>query len=158
VDVSAGLRALLLLVTANSLPWMLARLLGARFRLPLDFGLTLPDGRAVFGSHKTWRGLLASLLGCAAVAELCGLHWQLGVQFAALSLTGDALSSAVKRRLAVAPGKEVLGLDQLPEALLPLILLRAPLGVGWTDIAAVTLAFGILDLLSARLRHPAATH
>jgi len=144
--------ALLLLIVGNSMPWLLGRLLGEHLRLPLDFGFTLPDGRALFGAHKTWRGLLGGLFGGALTAELCGLHWQLGLGFAALSLAGDALSSALKRRLAIRPGREVLGLDQLPEALLPLALLRAGLGLDWAQVAATAAIFLVLDIAAAGFR------
>jgi CDP-diglyceride synthetase len=144
--------ALLLLVAANSLPWLLGRLLRTRPGAALDFGLILPDGRTLFGAHKTWRGLLAGVLGCALTAALCGLPSLLGIEFGALSLSGDALSSALKRRLDIRPGTEVPGLDQLPEALLPLTLLRIPLGLDWVDIVVSTAAFALLDLLTARLR------
>jgi len=153
-DLGSIARGLLLLITANSLPWLLGRLLGPRLRAPLDLGLTLADGRALFGTHKTWRGLVAASVGCAVVAELSGIEWRSGVAFGVLSLLGDALSSAVKRRLALEPGKEVPGLDQLPEALLPLITLREPLRMHWIDMATVCTVFLVLDLLTARLRHP----
>jgi len=145
-------RALLLLVAANSLPWLLGRLLRERPATALDFGLVLPDGRTLFGAHKTWRGLLAGVLGCTLTAALCGLPWLLGLEFGALSLSGDALSSALKRRLDIRPGTEIAGLDQLPEALLPLTLLRLPLGLDWLDVAVSAAAFTLLDLVAARLR------
>jgi len=47
-------------------------------------------------------------------------------------------------------------LDQLPEALLPLIVLRGALGLDWVEIAMVAAAFAALDIVSTRIRHPSA--
>lgn len=149
-DPSSAARALILLISANSAPWLLRRLLGEHANAPLDFGLALRDGRRLLGSHKTWRGLMGGSLLCAAVAELCGLPWQLGAEFGAVSLLGDLLSSALKRRLGFAPGRSVAGVDQLPEALLPLIVFRDPLALNNVNIIAVAASFSVLDILSTR--------
>lgn len=148
-------RALLLLILANSLPWIAGRLLGRRFGAPLDLGARFPDGRPLLGSHKTWRGVAAAVAGCALAAALAGLPGWAGAAFAALSLLGDTLSSFCKRRLAIAPGADVPLLDQLPEALLPLLVLRTSLGLDSTAVAAVAGVFTLLDLLSSGLRRGA---
>jgi CDP-2,3-bis-(O-geranylgeranyl)-sn-glycerol synthase len=80
------------------------------------------------------------------------LPWLIGLEFALLSMLGDSLSSAWKRRTGQPPGHETFGVDQLPEALLPLILLRVPLQMGWTQVALVTAVFTVLDALSSGLR------
>src|SRR5579864_7501936 len=116
-------RALCLLMTANVLPWAAGRVCGRRLNTPLDFGMRLKDGRRLLGSHKTWRGVAASVGGCAIAAELMHLHWWLGAGFGTLSMLGDSISSAWKRRRGYAPGNEQFGLDQLPEALLPMAIL-----------------------------------
>src|ERR1700742_2658582 len=90
--------ALLLLIGANLMPWALGRTCGSWGAAPLDGGLTLRDGRRLLGSHKTWRGLGAAIVGCAITAGMLRLHWWLGVEFGCLSMLGDALSSAWKRR------------------------------------------------------------
>ncbi|HUL47586.1 MAG TPA: CDP-archaeol synthase [Steroidobacteraceae bacterium] len=145
-------RALLLLVLANSLPWIAARVLGGRWGAPLDLGVTLRDGRRLLGSHKTWRGVAAAVGGCALAAAITGLPGWTGAAFALLSLLGDACSSLCKRRLGVAPGLDVPLLDQLPEALLPLLGLRASLALDSTSIAMVAAAFTLLDMLASGIR------
>ncbi|HYL02606.1 MAG TPA: CDP-archaeol synthase [Steroidobacteraceae bacterium] len=152
LSLADAVRALLLLILANSLPWISARLLGRRWTAPLDLGVTLRDGRRLLGSHKTWRGIIAAACGCALAAALAHLHWRTGAEFAALSLLGDALSSLCKRRLGIKPGVDVALLDQLPEALLPLIALRGPLGLGSVGIAAVAAVFALLDMLASPAR------
>lgn len=158
MDLLYAVRALILLIGANSAPWMLARVLGGRWNAPLDFGLTLPDGRRFLGSHKTWRGLVGGSLICAAAAALCGLDWRLGAEFGLLSVLGDSLSSALKRRLGLAPGREMPLIDQLPEALLPLIVFRGPLGLHSASIIATTAVFTVLDILSTGARRHSPAH
>lgn len=146
------LRALLLLLAANGGPWLVARVLGDRFGAPVDMGLTLADGRRFLGPHKTWRGLVAGVLCTAATASLTGLSWVTGASFAALSLLGDLLSSACKRRLGHAPGTGVPFIDQLPETLLPLALLAMPLGLTLVGAVSVVLVFVLLNMVSSLFR------
>ena len=48
-------------------------------------------------------------------------------------------------------GAQCHGLDQVPEALLPLLVVAAPLGLNAVQIAGVTLVFYALELPLARL-------
>lgn len=141
------------MVTANTAAWAAARLLGTRWDAPLDGGVALRDGTRLLGSHKTWRGLVAAVVCCAIVARFAGLGFGLGAAFGALALLGDAASSFIKRRLRMRPGAEVLGLDQLAEAILPLIVLQGPLGLGLADILIVAAAFALLDVVATKARH-----
>ncbi len=150
----AAARALLLLMAANAAPWAAGRLLRTRLSAPLDGGLRLRDGRRLLGDHKTWRGLACGTLLCGVLASTLELSFALGCLFGLLALVGDALSSIIKRRLRRAPGAEVPGLDQLPEALLPLLLLAPRLGLHLVSASLVTLLFALLDLFSLPLRHP----
>jgi CDP-2,3-bis-(O-geranylgeranyl)-sn-glycerol synthase len=152
MDIRAAAGALLLVCLASSAAWAASLILRRRLCAPLDFGLELPDGRPLLGRHKTWRGVAAGILACALAAPLLKLEVATGAGFGAAALLGDALSSAIKRRLALEPGAEVLWLDQLPEALLPLVLFAEPLRVGPVEIAAVALAFVGLDVVAAPLR------
>ncbi|HEU4655461.1 MAG TPA: CDP-archaeol synthase [Steroidobacteraceae bacterium] len=146
-------RALMLLSAANATPILIARLAQGRFSAPLDFGCTLADGERLLGSHKTWRGLLSGVASCAAIGMLVGVPLIYGVTFGCVSLLGDALSSAVKRRLHAKPGTEYIGLDQIGEALLPLIVFAKPLSLNFADVLAVTFTFVTLDLATERIRH-----
>ena len=146
-------RALILIAVANSVPWAVGRLLGRRWSAPIDSGVALHDGERLFGSHKTWRGLICGTLAAGLAGACTGLEFTLGAGVGAISLLADALSSAVKRRLRLAPGTEVLGIDQVPEALLPMLVFGQALQIGMPEVAAVTIVFMILDLLTMRLRH-----
>ena len=144
---------LLLLVIANTAAWATGHVFGRDSTAPLDFGITLRDGTRLLGSHKTWRGLIGAAVACAIVTE----HFQLGplrgAAFGALSLLGDAGSSFVKRRLQLSAGAEVPGLDQLPEALMPLLILQRPLGLGLIECLVIAVAFTVLDIAATRIRH-----
>jgi hypothetical protein len=147
------LQAFSLLIAANAVPVIVAKLAGERGTLPLDFGRVMPDGERLFGGHKTWRGLLSGITACALLALLFELPVWLGVGFAALSLAADACSSAAKRRMRLKPGSEVLGLDQLAEALVPLLVFSRPLGLQLSEIVGVTACFVVLDAATTGLRH-----
>ena len=158
LSVPHGLAAFALLAAAHTAPWAAGRLLGPRWAAPIDGGAILPDGARLFGAHKTWRGALAALGVCTLLGALFGYPASLGLAFAALAMAGDLLSSALKRRLRLAPGREVPGLDQLPEALLPLLTLAGPLGIGGLSATLISLVFALLDLAAIPLRHPGRTH
>ncbi len=151
-SVAAAGVALLLLCTANTAAWAAGRLFGRRWAAPLDFGLVLKDGQRLFGSHKTWRGLLAGAAASGLLAAALGPGFALGAAFGAISMAGDALSSTIKRRLGREPGTEVPGLDQVPEAMLPLAVFGPALGLGFLAMVGVTLAFMLLDIAATGFR------
>jgi CDP-diglyceride synthetase len=147
------LHAFALLIAANAMPVIVGKLARDRGAVPLDFGRVMPDGERLFGSHKTWRGLVSGIAACVLLALYLGLPAWLGAGFGAVSLLADAASSAAKRRMRLKPGSEVLGLDQLAEALLPLLVFAEPLRLQLGEIALVTAGFVVLDTATAGLRH-----
>lgn len=151
--VAAAGVALLLLCTANTAAWAAGRLLGGRWAAPIDFGVVLKDGQRLFGSHKTWRGLIAGAAASGLLAGALGQSLLLGAAFGATSMAGDALSSTIKRRLRREPGTEVPLLDQVPEAMLPLAVFGPSLGLGFLAMVGVTLAFTLLDVAVTGFRH-----
>ncbi len=144
---------LLLLVIANTVAWAAALVFGEELAAPLDFGITLRDGSRLLGDHKTWRGLISAAVACGAMTQSLDLGLLRGAAFGTLAVLGDAAASFVKRRLRLAPGTEVLGLDQLPEALVPLLLLQQPLGLGLRECLVVAVIFTLLDVAVTKLRH-----
>lgn len=148
-----AIRALALLGAANATPVIVAQVARDGWSTPLDFGYVMPDGERLFGSHKTWRGLMFGVLAVVAVGAMFELSLSSSVGFAVTSLAADAVSSAVKRRMHLKPGTESVGLDQIGEALLPLILFSTPLSLAPAEIVGVTAIFVLLDLATARLRH-----
>jgi len=157
-EVATALRLLVLLGVANAAPIAARRLLGTRWNAPLDGGLRFVDGRPLLGPAKTVRGVAASVLAGTLAAALLGWPAALGATLAAAAMAGDALSSFVKRRLGIAPSGRATGLDQVPEALLPLLAVRGALDLSWLEVAAVTAAFFTLQRPVAWLAHRLGLH
>ena len=111
----------------------------------------LPDGQPLFGSSKTIHGLAVSITCTALVAELLGLGWLMGSKIAVLSMMGDLGSSFLKRRLRLPPHAQAFGLDQFPEALVPLLVLRTQLGLDCIEIAVLIMSFIVLEIGLSRL-------
>ena len=150
-DLLLSLRLLIVLGAANWAPIVAGNLLGTRWNAPLDAGRRFFDGRPWLGPSKTFRGVVAALAAAALSAALLGFSPAMGAWLGAFSMLGDALSSFIKRRLGIAPSGRATGLDQIPEALLPLLAIRASLGLSPVQIAGITLAFFALEIPVARL-------
>jgi CDP-2,3-bis-(O-geranylgeranyl)-sn-glycerol synthase len=127
---------LILLSVANGTPVIAKKVLGNRLNAPLDGGAVLYDGKPLFGPTKTMRGIVASLLATPLAAWLMGLQWELGVLVAAGAMTGDLLSSFVKRRMTLPSSSMALGLDHVPESLLPLLASSLLLPLSLLDLLA----------------------
>jgi CDP-diglyceride synthetase len=91
-------QALVLLALANGTALMVKKCLGRRFAGPLDGGLIMPDGRPLFGSSKTVRGVVAAIVLTAVLAPLVGSRVLVGALIAAFAMAGDLISSFTKRR------------------------------------------------------------
>jgi CDP-2,3-bis-(O-geranylgeranyl)-sn-glycerol synthase len=154
-DFWLGLRLLLLLTVANNAPIAAKLLFRDRWNFPIDGGLLFVDQRPLLGRSKTWRGLLAAVLLTALLAPGLGFSAATGALAGGGSMAGDALASFIKRRLGVPTSGRSFGLDQLPEALLPLLMLQHALQLSWPVIAGVALAFFLLETPAARLAHRA---
>ncbi len=135
----------LLLVAVHGAPIIARKLLGACCAWPLDFSLRLADGQPLLGHSKTWRGVAAALLAGLLLAPLTGLTPGEGLQFAAWAMLGDAGSSFIKRRLGLAPSARFRGLDQWPESLLPLWMLRQPLELDAFGVLLVIALFTLFE-------------
>jgi CDP-2,3-bis-(O-geranylgeranyl)-sn-glycerol synthase len=144
-------QALVILTLANTAPLVAKKLLGTRLARPLDGGLVLFDGRPLFGPSKTIRGIVASILAATAGAPIVGIAPHVGAVMAVAAMAGDLLSSFLKRRLGRPPSSQALGLDQLPESLLPLLVASHALSLTGLDIAVAVAAFFIGELVFARL-------
>jgi CDP-diglyceride synthetase len=151
----AILQSMILLTLANGAPVVAKKIFGDRFSRPLDGGVAFFDGRPVFGSSKTFRGIVVSVLATAAGAPLMGLGLTTGVTVAAAAMAGDLFSSFVKRRLNLAPSSQALGLDQIPESLLPMLACRDALALTAVDIAIGVGIFLAGELVLSRLLYRA---
>ena len=141
------LHLLLLIIVANGVPVILRAALGRRLSRPIDFGYCLPDNRPLLGVSKTWRGVVSSVLGTAAAAVILGYAPETGALVAVYAMAGDALSSFVKRRIGLAPHSMAPLLDQVPESLLPAVMMRHSFGVDTEAIIILVAAFVAAVLL-----------
>jgi CDP-2,3-bis-(O-geranylgeranyl)-sn-glycerol synthase len=144
------LELLILLTVANGTPVVAKRLFGSAFAQPLDGGALFADGRPWFGPSKTIRGVVLATLATAAAAGVLGLGWKVGALLGVVAMAGDLLASFIKRRLGLAPSQAV-GLDQIPESLLPMLAGRLFMPVTGLDIAVTTLLFFVGEVILSRL-------
>ena len=114
-------------IIAAQLPWL------AKWTAPMDFHKTFRD-RRLFGSHKTWRGLIAGIVTAIIVVSLQQALYRhfnfdfipedaarymsmspvwLGFLFGFGALMGDALESLAKRQFDVPPGGSWFPFDQI---------------------------------------------
>jgi len=136
---------------ANAAPVALKRLLSNRCSMPVDSGLLMRDGRPLLGPSKTWRGVAIGILAPAFMSPLMSLPWQAGALVGATAMAGDCMASFLKRRLGLAVSSMALGLDQVPESLLPAISMRAYVHLTTIDIVMVVLIFFFGELASSRV-------
>jgi CDP-2,3-bis-(O-geranylgeranyl)-sn-glycerol synthase len=131
---------------ANMAPILAAKMpLLREWEAPLDFGRTF-RGKRVFGSHKTWRGLVAGIIAAmlvlwlqqylvrehgwlasqAAAVDYTALPvvW-LGLAFAVGALGGDAVKSFLKRQHNIGSGKAWLPYDII-DHIIGAMVLSAP--------------------------------
>jgi CDP-2,3-bis-(O-geranylgeranyl)-sn-glycerol synthase len=146
-----AIKLLLLLLAANGSPVLAKWLLRDKWAYPLDGGLRFADGRPLLGHSKTIRGVLTGTLATAALAPLLGISWTTGALLGLASLAGDAFSSFIKRRCKIPPSGRALGVDQIPEALLPLWLFRNALGLDPVSLLVLVCLFTVGGLALSRV-------
>ncbi len=145
------IKFLVLLTMANGTPVIAKKLLGGGLSAPVDGGLRLSDGRPLFGPSKTQRGLVVSVVATTLSAPAVGLAWTTGLLAGVAAMAGDLGSSFMKRRMGLPPSSRALGLDQVPEALLPALVCKSLLALTIVDIAAIVALFTIGEILVSRL-------
>ena len=145
------LKLLVLLTVANGIPVIAKNILHKRFSQPVDGSLGFADGRPLFGSSKTTRGIVLSVLVTSACAPLLGVQWKIGALVGAVAMAGDLFSSFLKRRLHLSPGSRATGLDHVPESLFPLLACRKLLSLTAVDITVTVAIFFIGAVLVSRL-------
>lgn len=144
-------QVLALISLANGSPVIAKRVLGDTYARPIDGDVRFADGRPLLGRSKTIRGVLISLLVTALGALLLGLELKIGLLVAGTAMAGDLLSSFLKRRLGLAPSSKATGLDQVPEALFPLLACRSALSLTAIDIAVGCAIFFVGERLLSQL-------
>jgi CDP-archaeol synthase len=142
---------LVLLALANGTPLMMQKVLGKHFSYPIDGDREFVDGRPVFGPAKTLRGVVCAILATTAAAPLVGLGWKIGLMVGSLAMVGDLFSSFLKRRLGRSSSSPIVGVDQIPESLFPLLACIGPLSLTIADVAIGVAIFFFGELALSRL-------
>ena len=149
-------QTIMLVTTANVAPLFAKRMFGGALAVPLDRGMNFLDGRPILGGTKTVGGVILAILTTSICAPVLGLAWLAGPVAASLAVVGDLFSSFLKRRLGLAPSSMALGLDQIPESLIPAIGLQKFLPLDLRDIALAVVIFVAGELVFARVLDSAA--
>jgi CDP-archaeol synthase len=144
-------KLLFVVVITNGAPIIAENVLHAKWNTPVDFGLRLWDRQPLFGHSKTIRGIVAAVLAAIATTKLVGLSALVGISIGVGAMAGDLLSSFLKRRIGVPPSGMALGLDQIPEVLFPLLLVRSALDLKTSDILVLTVLFLLFELAISRV-------
>jgi hypothetical protein len=137
-------RLLILIWLINIAPPFTVLIFDSKWNSPVDGGYLLPDGKPLFGKNKTVRGVLAGIIAGGLIGLALGFPLWVGLGAGALSMLGDLLSSFLKRRLSFSSGVAAPGLDQVPEGLLPFVLI-APwysLSAGYVTLFVVIFGLG----------------
>lgn len=148
-----ALELFVMLVLANGVPVLAARVCRERWSWPVDGHRLWRDGRPLLGPSKTWRGLFCGSLFCALFSWWVGFGFLAGLCFGLVSLLGDMASSFVKRRMGLASSARAPGLDQLPEAVLPMPLALLWLPAGLLDTVLAVLLFCVSHVTFSPLLH-----
>ena len=145
------LQSFILLVLANGAPLIAKKFLGERYSYPLDGNVSFVDSRPVFGRSKTIRGIVLAGVATTAAAPVIGLRWEIGLLVGGFTMAGDLFSSFCKRRLGLPTSSRASGLDQVPEALLPLLACRELLALTAADILVCVVMFAAGEVVLSRL-------
>lgn len=144
-------KLVLLLVIANGTPIIARNVFGKRFAFPIDGNVRLVDGQPLFGSTKTIRGILLSVIVTGVCASLLGFGWFIGFIVGLTAMVGDLFTSFIKRRLKKPPSSMALGLDQIPESFFPMLACKNLLPLTLLDIVIVVIVFVIFELLLSKI-------
>ncbi len=142
-----------LLLVANGAPILADCLLRKKLSIALDAGLLFTDGQPIFGTSKTVRGIAASIIVTTVAALVIGQTPAIGLLVGAIAMIGDLASSFLKRRLRLAPTSRSFGLDYVPEALLPALVLTAISDLTTTDVVTITAIFFLLATIMSPVLH-----
>ncbi|MCH7981973.1 MAG: CDP-archaeol synthase [Proteobacteria bacterium] len=130
-----------LIIVANAAPILVTYAMRNRFDYPLDGRFILADGQRVFGDSKTIRGIVAAIVFTAIAALMIGHPGLCGILVGAYAMLGDLLSSFLKRRIRLPSSSRAPVLDQLPEALLPTVILAPYFGLATGDVIVIVVTF-----------------
>jgi CDP-2,3-bis-(O-geranylgeranyl)-sn-glycerol synthase len=87
----------------------------------------------------------------SAAAPMMGLEWTTGLFIAVGAMLGDLFSSFLKRRMQIRTSGRAVGLDQLPEAVFPLLICMLFVPISLLDVVVMTAIFFLAEILFSKL-------
>lgn len=138
---------LILIVIANAAPVITRFIFSEKNLLAIDFGLKLKDQQALFGKTKTWAGIISSLSLTSICAYLLNYDISSGLIISSLAMTGDLLTSFIKRRLKKQSSESCLLLDQIPESVLPALAMKNLYSLSLIQLIVIIVSFIIIELI-----------
>lgn len=145
------IKVLLLIVIANGAPILARNLFRTHFDDPVDLGLHFFDKRRLFGPTKTMRGIFMAVMITPVAAHYMDINWFSGFLVGLYAMSGDLFSSFVKRRKGFEPSEMAFGLDQVPEALFPLLALMTYFKFSLVEVLVMVGLFAIIELVFSRI-------
>jgi len=142
-----------------------------KYNTPLDFGKTY-RGKRIFGTNKTWRGLVAGILAATLIFWLQQLAverygWAahltsqldytqlptliLGPLFAIGALGGDAIESFFKRQHGIPPGGGWFPWDQLDSVLGTAVVVLPYIVLSVSQYILLIALMPVIHLISTRI-------
>jgi hypothetical protein len=94
---------------------------------------------------------VASIIASAFCAPVLALTWTTGLVVGSTAMSGDLLSSFIKRRMGYACSSRASGLDQIPESLLPALVCTSVLGLTVVDVIIVVALFTMGEIVLSRM-------
>lgn len=140
------LTLLFLLIVANGAPVIAKKILADKWAFPLDANLTFVDGHPLFGRAKTVRGVVFSCLLTVFVSLFLNVTVLQALLIALFAMLGDLFSSFIKRRAGMKSSSMAIGLDQVPESLFPLLVLKSQLALSWQSVLVIVALFFVCEL------------
>jgi CDP-2,3-bis-(O-geranylgeranyl)-sn-glycerol synthase len=171
-DVFVALWFFLPAAAANVTPVFLAKIpLLKQFDTPIDFNRKW-RGKPIFGTHKTWRGMIGGIVAATAVLWLqaVGEHriaaldelvysidyaniniWLVGPLFAIGALGGDAIKSFIKRRVGIAAGRSWFPWDQIDYVIGASLATYAFVSLNFYQYVLILVIWSLSSLVSSKI-------
>jgi hypothetical protein len=146
MDLTTDAALLFLIFSANGAPILSAHLFPNRMNHAIDRGRQWRDGHPILGASKTWRGLISGVALPTVLAIPFGWSPLFGCLIGLFAMLGDLCSSFIKRRLAMLPEARATGLDQIPEALFPMLFVTTVLATTLLDLIVTTITFMLIEM------------
>ncbi|MDM8539341.1 CDP-archaeol synthase, partial [Desulfobacterales bacterium HSG17] len=116
---------------------------------PLDRGLLFIDGKPFLGNHKTIRGIGGGIIGGVTCGFFLGISLWVALWVGVMSMSGDLLSSFIKRRMRMVDGGNFPVIDQFFEGTFPFIIIAPAYSLSFVQSSLIIVAFIITAYLGA---------